>query len=118
MEKLKLTFNNQELTATLADNSSAQALAEKLREGDLTIKLDDFANMEKVGSLGFSLPKNDERVNAVAGDLILYQGNNFVVYYDKNSWNFTRLGKIDIANPKDLKRTLGNGSLTVTLSLA
>lgn len=37
--------------------------------------------MEKVGSLGFSLPRNDEFINAEAGNFILYQGNSFVIYF-------------------------------------
>lgn len=118
MEKIKIAFDNQELTATLTDNSSAQALVEKLKQESLTIKMKDYANMEKVGPLGFSLPRNDKKLTTAAGDIILYQGDKLVIYYGKNSWSFTSLGKVDIAKPKELKKILGKGNITVTLSLA
>ena len=53
------------------------------------------------------------------GDLILYQGNSFVIYYDTNSWNFTRLGKVDKVSTREQMLELlgGKGEITVTLSL-
>ena len=39
-----------------------------------------------------------------------------MIYYDKNSWNFTRLGRIDNATADELKQALGSGDVTVTLS--
>ena len=114
---MKITIGETTLTATLEDNSSAEALVEKLKEGDLTLDLEDYGNMEKVGGLGFSLPRNDRQIRTQAGDLILYQGDAFVIYYDTNSWNFTRLGKIDDVTGEELKEILGNGDVTVVLSL-
>ena len=104
-------------TATLVDNSSMQALKEHLANGNITVEMEDYANMEKVGSLGISLPRNDRQTTTGPGDLILYQGHNFVIYYDTNSWNFTRLGKIDNATQAELKAALGKGDVKVTLSL-
>ena len=104
-------------TATLADNSSAQALKEQLAKGSITVEMEDYANMEKVGSLGISLPRNDRPTTTGPGDIILYQGHNFVIYYDANSWSFTRLGKINNVTQADLKAALGRGDVTVTLSL-
>ena len=76
--------------------------------------------MEKVGSLGFSLPRNDRQTTTSPGDLILYQGNSFVIYYDTNSWNFTRLGKVDGVSSRNEMLDLlgGKGEVTITLSLA
>ena len=115
---IKLTIEGgRTLTATLADNSSAQALRTLLEEGDITVKMEDYANMEKVGSLGRSLPRNDRPTTTGPGDLILYQGHNFVIYYDTNSWNFTRLGKIEGVTGEELLSMLGHGDVTVTLSV-
>lgn len=112
-----LTINGQRLTATLADNSSAEALKELLAQGPLTISMRDYANMEKVGDIGTSLPTNDEQITTAAGDLILYMGNAFVIYYAPNSWNLTRIGRINNVTAQDLKDILGTGSIDVTLSL-
>ena len=115
---IKLTIKGgKTFTATLVDNSSTQALKEQLAKGDITVEMEDYANMEKVGSLGIRLPRNDKQTTTGPGDIILYQGHKLVIYYDTNSWSFTRLGKINNASQADLKATLGRGDVTVTLSL-
>ena len=115
---IRLTIEGgRTFTATLVDNSSTQALKEQLAKGNITVEMEDYASMEKVGSLGISLPRNDRPTTTGPGDLILYQGHNLVIYYDTNSWSFTRLGKIDNTSQADLKAALGKGDVTVTLSL-
>lgn len=114
---LKIAVGNTTLTASLADNASAAALFEALKKSPVTIEMQDYGNFEKVGALGFSLPRSDEYFTTEAGDLILYQGNQFVIYYDTNSWNFTRLGKIENITASELRSILGSGNVTVTLSV-
>lgn len=114
---MNLQIGDTTLTATLADNSSARALAALLEEGPLTLTLEDYAGMEKVGPLGTSLPQNNEQMVTAPGDIILYQGSSFVIYYDTNSWSLTRLGHIDDADEARLQELLGDGAVTVTLSL-
>lgn len=76
---LNLQIGDIVLTAELADNSSAEALRDLLADGSLEIAMQDYADMEKVGSLGQELPANDEQITTEAGDLILYQGDSFSV---------------------------------------
>lgn len=116
-EKLYLTINDTKIPASFENNSSADALKEKLSESNIVIEAHDYGNFEKVGSLGFTLPRNDTQITTEPGDLILYQGNQFVVYYDENSWNFTKLGHLDNMTQEDLKSLLGDGNVTITLSL-
>lgn len=115
--QMTLTINGTVLTATLADNSSAQALKELLDKGPLTIAMEDYGSMEKVGPIGTDLPTNNEQITTEAGDLILYMGNAFVIYYAPNSWNFTRLGKIKDVSAEELKEILGRDGVDVTLDL-
>ena len=114
--KLKISVNGTELTATLEDNSSAQALTELLKQGNITVDMSDYGNFEKVGNLPQSLPKNDEKITTVPGDIILYQGNKITIYYAENTWDFTKLGHIDNITQEELKALLGGGEVTVTLS--
>lgn len=115
---IRLTLDNGTVfTATLADNSSAEALKDLLTEGDLTIEMSDYGNMEKVGPIGQSLPRNDEHITTSPGDLILYQGSNLVIYYAPNTYTFTRLGRIDNVQEEELRTALGDGNVTVTFSL-
>lgn len=114
---ITLTVNGSTLKAQLAENSSAEALKEMLINGPLTVEMSDYANMEKVGSLGKRLPTNDERITTEAGDIILYQGSQFVIYYAPNTWSLTRLGKIQNVTASELYEILGDGDVEVTLSL-
>jgi len=115
--RMNIKIGDKVLTATLVQNSSVDALKEALSQGPITIKMRDYGSMEKVGSLGMDLPKNDQQITTEAGDIILFQGNMFVIYYAPNSWNFTRLGKIDYVTAGELREILGNGDVTITLSL-
>ena len=104
-----ITVNGHTLTADFADNSSALAFRELLSEGALTVSMDDYGGFEKVGSLGTTLPRNDSRITTEPGDVILYQGSRITIYYDKNSWNFTRLGKVRDMTQAQLREALGAG---------
>ena len=103
--------------SVLDKSASAQALKELLAEGPITIQMHDYGNFEKVGPLGQSLPTNNEQIHTQAGDLILYQGDQFVIYYDTNTWNFTRLGRINHVSAQELREVLGDGDVSVTLSI-
>ena len=115
---MNIKIGDTVLSATLVENSSAVALKEALTREPITITMRDYARMEKVGPLGMNLPRNDEQIKAEAGDLILYQGNAFVIYYAPNAWKFTKLGKINDLSREELRAILGEGNVTITLSLA
>ncbi len=114
---MNINVHGTTLKAELTENSSAKALVELLKKGDITVDMSDYGNFEKVGELGASLPKNDEQITTSAGDIILYQGDKITIYYATNSWSFTRLGKIKDVTAEELKKVLGEGDVTVTLSL-
>ena len=119
--KLNIQIDNgtskHTLTATLYDNSSSRTLVDLLQKGSVTIDMHDYGNFEKVGSLPSSLPRNDTQITTEPGDIILYQGNQITIYYDTNSWNFTKLGKVEGQNQEDLKKILGKGDVTAVFSV-
>lgn len=115
---IKISVNGTTLTATLKDNVSTRALVNLLRKGPLTINMNDYAGMEKVGPIGTTLPQCDERLTTQPGDLILYRGQYFVIYYAQNTYSLTPLGKIDNITNNELIKILGNGDVTVTISLS
>lgn len=117
MDTIQIKVNNNVLNVKLEDNSSSKALVEKLKDGDVVVNAQDYGNFEKVGSLGFSLPTNDENITTQAGDLILYQGNQITLYYDTNSWMFTKLGRVQGVSDDELKQILGNGNVTLIFTL-
>ena len=101
-----------------ADNSSAEAFIDLLTEGDVTVDMHDYGNFEKVGPLGAELVRNDEDITTEPGDVILYQGNQITIYYDTNTWDFTRFGKVQGLSQEELKEILGEGDVSVTFSLS
>lgn len=115
---IKIAVNGTTLTATLKDNVSTRALVNLLKEGPLTINMNDYAGMEKVGPIGTTLPQCNERLTTQPGDLILYLGQYFVIYYAPNTYSLTPLGKINNITSNELIKILGNDDVTVTLSLS
>ena len=67
---MNLQIGEETLTVILADKSSVRALAELLKQGPLTLSLEDYAGMEKVGPLGTSLPQNNEQIVTAPGHII------------------------------------------------
>lgn len=116
---IRLTIKGgKTFTAILENNASAQALKDRLSKGSITVEMNDYGDMEKVGPLGFSLPRTDRQTTTRPGDIILYLGNNLVIYYDTNSWNFTRIGRVNGINTRGEMLDLlgGVGKRTVTIS--
>lgn len=116
-DKIRAYIGDQHIEIVPAENSSGEALVELLAQGDRTVDMHDYGNFEKVGELGVSLPTNDENITTEPGDVILYQGNKIVLYYDTNSWNFTRLGKVLGMSQEQLKALLGEGNVKVTFTI-
>ena len=112
--KMIVNVNGTEFKATLENNSAAETLVRMIESNPLELDLRDYGGFEKVGALGFSLPSSNRQITTRSGDIVLYQGNQIVMFYGSNSWSYTRLGRID-----DLTgwgEALGNGDVTLTLS--
>lgn len=114
---MNIEVNGHTIQVELYKNSSAEAVRELLKKGPLTISMKDYANMEKFGSFGVHLPTNDAHITTEAGDVILSEGHLLVIYYAPNTWNFTRLGRVKNISEAELKKVLGKGNITVTLTL-
>ena len=118
--EMYITVNGNKLKVTLDENSSVAALVEVLKKGDIVYTADDYGGFEKVGGLGFSLPTNNVEITTQPGDVILYSGNQIVLFYGSNTWSYTKLGKIEGYSVSELRVLLGagSGSVQVTVSLS
>lgn len=114
--KMIVTVNGTEFRAMLEDNSAAEALAGILESNPIELELSEYGGFEKVGSLGFSLPSSNRQITTRPGDIVLYHGNQIVMFYGSNSWSYTMLGHIDDLH--GWEEALGQGSVTAILSLA
>ena len=119
MDKIYITIGGQTQSATLVDNDATRELIAALQDASITVILNDN-NFEIWGSLGKTLTTKNEQMNAQPGDIVLYNGSNICIFYDSNSWSYTRLGKIDGLSESELRTFLkaGESNTSVTLSLA
>lgn len=115
--ELNMTINNVPVDVTWEDNDAVEALRTAVKDDPLTIQMSMYGGFEQVGALGMSLPRNDIRITTDPGDVILYSGNQLVVFYGSNTWSYTRLGHITDKTQAELTELLSNGNVTVTISM-
>ena len=116
MDELYLSVGDKRLSVEWEDNESVDALKDLAGSG-MQINMSMYGGFEEVGSIGTSLPRNDSQMTTSPGDIVLYSGNQIVIFYGSNSWAYTRLGKITGLNEKELEDTFGNGDVTICLSV-
>lgn len=110
-----MTICDTKVDVSWEDNDSVRELKE-LAEKNLLIQMSMYGGFEQVGSIGQSVTRNDKQTTTEPGDIVLYSGNQLVVFYGSNSWSYTRLGKINLSD-EELENLLGNGDVTITLSM-
>ena len=114
---LKMAIGNTPVSVAWEDNDAVEALKEMCRNGALTISMSMYGGFEQVGSIGTDLPANDVQTTTSAGDIVLYSGNQIVVFYGSNTWAYTRLGHITDQSTDGISQLLSNGDTTVTINL-
>ena len=114
--KINVKVENHTFQANVESNSAVDAFVDMMRESPITIRMSDYGGFEKVGDLGTELPTSNRQTTTQAGDIVLYQGNQIVIFYGSNSWSYTRLGHVDDLD--GWEEALGNEDVTVTFSLS
>ncbi len=114
---MRLYINDEELSVAWEDNESVEALKEMVSEEPLVIEMSMYGGFEQVGSIGQSLPRNDKQTTTDVGDIVLYSGNQIVVFYGSNSWSYTRLGHIEDRTKKELTQLLGEGNVSLSIRI-
>lgn len=114
---MNMKIGDTPVTVVWEDNASVKALRTLCASGPLTIQLHMYGGFEQVGDIGESLPRDDVQTTTQAGDIVLYSGDQMVVFYGSNSWAYTRLGHITDQDADGMRALLGNGDVTVTLTV-
>jgi hypothetical protein len=112
---LRILVAGQTVTAELNDTPTAQDLARQL---PLTITLDDFNNVEKVGALHQPLTMNGVPAGADPdiNDIGYYAPTNGLVFYYGNVGYFNgivRLGRLTAADMQLIQRQTGTFPITI-----
>ena len=115
-DELKIAVDGVNIPVEWEDNESVKAL-KKL--APLTVEMSAYGGFEQVGSLGSrakTLPRNDTPISTRPGDIVLYSGNQIVIFHGSNSWSYTRLGKITGKSQSELSEILDKSGVTLTIS--
>lgn len=113
--KLTLKIDGIEVDVIWADNDSVKALKNLAKDG-LTINMSKYGGFEQVGSIGSTLPSSDTRITTNPGDIVLYSSNQIVIFYDSNTWSYTKLGHINLSK-SELTDLLGDKDVVINISL-
>ncbi len=113
---LEMKIGDTPVAVAWEDNEAVAALKEYCRDQILTVPMSMYGGFEQVGSIGTSLPQNDVQTTAQSGDIMLYSGDQIVVFYGSNSWAYTRLGHITDKSQDELTALLSNGDISISLS--
>ena len=110
-ENMKLKIGDTEVSVIWEDNASVKELRSLL---PLEIKMSMYGGFEQVGSIGQSITRDDKQTTTQPGDIVLYSGDQIVIFYGSNSWAYTRLGHVT-SSQREMEELLGAGDVTVTL---
>ena len=115
-QTMKLKIGDKEVPVTWEENDSVIALKKLAEKGSLTIQMAMYGGFEQVGPIGQSIVSEDHQTTTQAGDIVLYSGDQIVVFYGSNSWAYTRLGHVDLPQ-EEMEDLLGNGDIILTLQM-
>ena len=113
--KLTLKIDDMEVDVIWSDNDSVKALKNLAKDG-LTINMSKYGGFEQVGTIGSTLPSSDTRITTSPGDIVLYSSNQIVIFYDSNTWSYTKLDHINLSK-SELTDLLGDEDVVVTIDL-
>jgi len=111
---MKLRIDDTEIPVSWEKNVSVSELKSLVKNEPITIQMSMYGDFEQVGPIGQSITSNDKQITAKAGDIVLYSGDQIVIFYGTNSWDYTMLGHVDMAED-ELTELLSNGDVKVTI---
>ena len=115
--RVMLDIDGKQIEVVRESKAIEKALRDKVREKNpVWVTLEDYGNFEKTGKLGFDLPTNDQELTAKSGDVMLYQGDQISIFYNENTWSYTKLGHIEM-DEAELHALLGDGTVYARLWL-
>ena len=118
MRMLSLIIGDTPVQVEWEQNESVDALVALAAEQAIEIEMSMYGGFEQVGPIGQSLPRDDTQTTTRAGDIVLYSGDQIVVFYGSNSWAYTRIGRIVDKTDEELAALLGSGDVAITIAVA
>lgn len=115
--QIEIQIGDAVMTGELVDNIATEELIELLEGGEIVMSASNYGGFEKVCRIGQSISSDDTQITTKPGDIMLYSGNQIVIFYDSNSWAYTPLGHID-ADAEELEEFLSGDEDEVIIRLS
>ena len=87
------------------------------QNGAIEVSASRYGGFEQVGSLPQSFSRSDAQMTTQPGDIVLYSGNQLVVFFGSNSWSYTKLGHISDLSADELTVLLDKKQTVIELQL-
>ena len=111
---MKFYIDNEEVEVEWENNDSVKQISKIASDSNIIVNAHHYGGFEQVGELGQNIVSNNVQMSTEPGDIVLYNGNNIVVFYGTNSWSYTKLGKIKNKTKDDLRHLLSKSNVTFT----
>jgi len=98
------------------ENNAAVTELYALAQNAITVNTSAYGGFEQVGSLPQSFSRNDVQTTTQPGDIVLYSGNQLVIFFGSNSWSYTRLGHVNGMSSEKLSDLLNKDVVMIELS--
>ena len=113
---LVMTVDGKKVDTVWESNPSVEAVRRLAAEG-LTIAMERYGGFEQTGSMKEAVERNDSLITVGPGDIVLYRGIQICLYYGENTYDFTRLGRIQNMSAPEITSMLDKPGVTVVFSL-
>ena len=111
-KEMKLLIDEKEISVNWENNESVKALKQIT---PLEIKMNKYGGFEQVGPIGKTIASNDVNYTSNPGDIVLYSSNQIVIFYGSNTWQYTKLGHLDLEQ-SEIKTLLDKPNVTLKLN--
>ena len=87
------------------------------QNGAIEVFASRYGGFEQVGSLPQSFSRSDAQMTTQPGNIVLYSGNQLVVFFGSNSWSYTKLGHINGLSADELTVLLDKEQTVIELQI-
>ncbi|WP_156021111.1 cyclophilin-like fold protein [Streptococcus ruminantium] len=112
---IKLYLNDKEVEVIWENNAAIEEIFKDVKNNDLIVEMSMYGGFEQVGDLGKRYTQNDKQITTKSGDIVIYGGDKIVVFYGSNTWEYTKLGKIN-ESEYTITNLLSKGNIELKIS--
>lgn len=110
------TSSTEVPTEAASESTAAPGEDVATQEEAIVVNSTCYGGFEQVGSLPQDFARDDVQMITDPGDLVLYSGNQLVVFFGSNSWSYTKLGHIHLS-VEELAELLDRDAVVLEIKL-